>query len=58
VAEEKTRLMLFGRFAADRRAEFGQKPETFEFLGFRVLQRHIERRQTWNKRGVAQLRER
>src|SRR5499427_3114948 len=24
VAEEKTRLMLFGRFAADRRAEFGQ----------------------------------
>src|SRR5215510_10839917 len=35
VAEEKTRLMLFGRFAADRRAEFGQKPETFEFLGFK-----------------------
>lgn len=35
LAEEKTRLMLFGRFAADRRAEFGQKPETFEFLGFK-----------------------
>jgi hypothetical protein len=27
--------MLFGRFAADRRVEFGQKPETFEFLGFK-----------------------
>src|SRR5262245_37007935 len=50
VAEEKTRLMLFGRFAADRRAEFGQKPETFEFLGFSVLQRHIERRQHGLKR--------
>jgi RNA-directed DNA polymerase len=35
LAEEKTRLMLFGRFAAERRAEYGQKPETFEFLGFK-----------------------
>ena len=35
LAEEKTRLMLFGRFAADRRAEYGQKPDTFEFLGFK-----------------------
>src|SRR3954447_18146551 len=32
---EKTRLIEFGRFAADRRRMGGQgKPETFEFLGF------------------------
>jgi RNA-directed DNA polymerase len=32
---EKTRLIEFGRFAADRRARRGQgKPETFNFLGF------------------------
>jgi RNA-directed DNA polymerase len=32
---EKTRLLEFGRFAADRRRRRGQgKPETFEFLGF------------------------
>src|ERR1700746_3783888 len=31
---EKTRLLEFGRFAAERRAERGQgKPETFDFLG-------------------------
>lgn len=35
LAEEKTRLLLFGRFAAERRAEYGQKPESFEFLGFK-----------------------
>jgi group II intron reverse transcriptase/maturase len=33
--EDKTRLVEFGRFAADRRARRGQgKPETFKFLGF------------------------
>jgi len=33
--EEKTRLLEFGRYAAERRAERGKgKPETFEFLGF------------------------
>ena len=33
--EEKTRLIEFGRFAAERRAARGLgKPETFEFLGF------------------------
>jgi group II intron reverse transcriptase/maturase len=32
---EKTRLIEFGRFAAERRARRGEgKPETFEFLGF------------------------
>jgi RNA-directed DNA polymerase len=31
---EKTRLIEFGRFAADRRRMRGRKPETFEFLGF------------------------
>jgi RNA-directed DNA polymerase len=32
---EKTRLIEFGRFAAERRAKRGQgKPETFNFLGF------------------------
>lgn len=35
LAEEKTRLLLFGRFAAERRANHGQRPETFEFLGFK-----------------------
>jgi RNA-directed DNA polymerase len=32
---EKTRLIEFGRYAAERRARRGQgKPETFDFLGF------------------------
>ena len=32
---DKTRLIEFGRFAADRRRQRGQgKPETFDFLGF------------------------
>ncbi len=34
LAEEKTRLLLFGRFARDTKAEYDEKPETFEFLGF------------------------
>jgi RNA-directed DNA polymerase len=34
-APEKTRMLLFGRFARDRMAEYGEKPGTFEFLGFR-----------------------
>ena len=34
LAEEKTRLIEFGRFAAERRTSRGlTKPETFEFLG-------------------------
>jgi RNA-directed DNA polymerase len=35
LADEKTRLMLFGRFAAERKAEYSAKPEAFEFLGFK-----------------------
>jgi RNA-directed DNA polymerase len=35
LASEKTRLIEFGRFAAERRAKRGLgKPETFQFLGF------------------------
>jgi RNA-directed DNA polymerase len=35
VHPEKTRLIEFGRFAAERRAKRGaRKPETFDFLGF------------------------
>lgn len=35
LARETTRMLLFGRFARERMAEFGKKPETFEFLGFK-----------------------
>lgn len=35
LAEEKTRLLLFGRYAAEHCMRSGQKPETFEFLGFK-----------------------
>jgi RNA-directed DNA polymerase len=36
LAEEKTRGILFGRFAASTRQRYGQgRPETFEFLGFK-----------------------
>jgi group II intron reverse transcriptase/maturase len=34
-APEKTRMLLFGRFARERAAEYGGKPGTFEFLGFK-----------------------
>jgi group II intron reverse transcriptase/maturase len=44
---EKTRLIEFGRLAVANRKRRGLgKPETFTFLGFSVLQRHIERRAT------------
>ena len=34
-AEDKTRLIEFGRFATENRKKRGQgKPETFDFLGF------------------------
>jgi RNA-directed DNA polymerase len=36
LAEEKTRRILFGRFAAITRQRYGHaRPETFEFLGFK-----------------------
>jgi RNA-directed DNA polymerase len=44
LAEEKTRGILFGRFAAITRQRYGQgRPETFEFLGFSVLQKHTDK---------------
>jgi RNA-directed DNA polymerase len=42
----KTRLLEFGRYAAERRSRRGLgKPETFNFLGFSVLQQHRRRLQ-------------
>src|SRR5262245_20564262 len=35
LAEDKTRLLLFGRFAAATRGRHGLRPETFEFLGLK-----------------------
>ena len=41
---DKTRLIQFGRRAAAERERAGLgKPETFDFLGFSVLQAHTER---------------
>lgn len=37
LAEEKTRTMQFGKFAIESMAEFGAKPGTFDFLGFRHI---------------------
>ena len=39
--EQKTRVLAFGRFAAEQSRRSGQRrPETFDFLGFSVLQQH------------------
>ena len=35
LAPEKTRLISFGRFARGDKAGYGEKPETFDFLGFK-----------------------
>ena len=35
LAPDKTRRVLFGRFARERLGKRGKKPETFEFLGFK-----------------------
>jgi group II intron reverse transcriptase/maturase len=35
LAPEKTRILQFGRFAAESKAEYGGRPETFTFLGFK-----------------------
>jgi RNA-directed DNA polymerase len=51
----KTRLMEFGRFAAERRQQRGQgKPETFAFLGFVHIcsQRHRDQRFTVKRRTI------
>jgi len=64
LAEEKTRLIEFGRFAATNRASRGlPKPETFEFLGFTHIcarnrhERFKLKRVTSKKRLRAKLRE-
>jgi RNA-directed DNA polymerase len=64
LAPEKTRLIEFGRFAAERRkARSLRKPETFEFLGFTHIcgkdrsGRFKLRRITSKKRMRAKLRE-
>jgi RNA-directed DNA polymerase len=62
---EKTRLIEFGRFAAENRKRRGQgKPETFDFLGFThicakscPMKRFIVRRKTIAKRLRAKLKE-
>jgi RNA-directed DNA polymerase len=62
---EKTRLMEFGRHAAERRAKRGEgKPETFDFLGFthicgknRKTGHFMVYRQTIGKRMTAKLKE-
>ena len=61
---EKTRLIRFGRFAAQQRVERGLgRPETFDFLGFTHLcgktkdGRFAVRRRTIKKRMVAKLKE-
>ncbi len=60
---EKTRLVEFGRYAAERRARRGEgKPATFDFLGFthicgktRTTGRFVVRRQTIRRRLRAKL---
>jgi len=62
---EKTRLLEFGRFAAERRKRRGdKKPETFDFLGFthicatrRTTGGFVIRRRTMRKRVRAKLAE-
>jgi RNA-directed DNA polymerase len=60
--EGKTRLIEFGRFAAERRAAAGQRrPETFDFLGFTHYcgrtrsGRFVVKRKTQAKRMVRKL---
>jgi hypothetical protein len=62
--EGKTRLIQFGRFAAERRAERGlRRPETFDFLGFTHIcaktrdGRFLLKRITISKRKRAKLKE-
>lgn len=44
LAEEKTRVIQFGRFAIESKAEYGEKTETFDFLGFKT---HMWCREEW-----------
>jgi hypothetical protein len=48
---DKTRLIEFGRYAADRRTRRGQgKPETFTFLGFTHICARSKNGRYWVKR--------
>lgn len=62
--EGKTRLILFGKFAAERRHRLGmRRPETFDFLGFTHYcatsrdGRFIVKRKTQRKRKLRKLKE-
>jgi RNA-directed DNA polymerase len=62
--EDKTRLIMFGKFAAERRARQGQRrPETFDFLGFTHYcargrdGRFVVKRKTQRKRVIRKLKE-
>jgi len=62
--EEKTRLIMFGKFAAERRRRLGmRRPETFDFLGFTHYcatsrdGRFIAKRKTQRKRKIRKLNE-
>ena len=61
---DKTRLIAFGRFAADQRARAGLgKPETFDFLGFTFISgktrqgKFLVKRKSRRDRAKAKLRE-
>jgi len=61
---EKTRLILFGKFAAERCRRVGmRRPETFDFLGFTHYcasgrdGRFIVKRKTQRKRAIRKLKE-
>ena len=62
--EEKTRLIMFGKYAAERRQRLGKgRPETFDFLGFTHYcatsrdGKFIVKRQTQRKRKIRKLKE-
>jgi hypothetical protein len=39
---EKRRLVELGRYAEEHAKRQGKKPETFDFLGFSVLQKYTD----------------
>jgi group II intron reverse transcriptase/maturase len=62
--EEKTRLIMFGKYAAERRLRIGKgRPETFDFLGFTHYcatsrdGKFIVKRKTQRKRKIRKLKE-
>lgn len=62
--EEKTRLIMFGKYAAERRHRIGKgRPETFDFLGFTHYcatsrdGNFIVKRKTQRKRKIRKLKE-